>query len=170
MVSTEFPVTDPDGLSVVEDRLYRHLVGHAAEEASLISEYRRLAEDPATPDAARYLMRMLVDDEERHHRMFRDIAVALGNGIAWRRDPDAVPSLPIGAPSPVLAEVTERFLAAERADKKQLRALQRQLRAFRDTTMWTLLVEIMERDTDKHIRLLQFLHDNIAAGSKHLSR
>lgn len=162
MTTTELPATPPDELSFVEDELYRHLVAHASEEATLINEYRRLAEQPETPAAARYLIRLLVDDEERHHRMFRDIAVALGNGIAWQRDPEAVPSLPIGKVSPELAEVTSRFLAAERADKKQLRKLRRQLRQFRETTMWTLLVEMMEHDTDKHIRLLSFVHDHIA--------
>ena len=87
---------------------------------------------------------------------------AIGNGIAWSHDPEAVPNLPYGPPDPALAEVTSRFLAAERADQKQLRALRKELRPFRDTSLWALLVELMEHDTAKHIRLLTFLRDHIA--------
>jgi bacterioferritin (cytochrome b1) len=152
----------PQGLSVFEEKLYRRLADHVSSEADLIASYRELAEAPDTPEAARYLLRLVVDDEERHHRLVREIALALGNGIAWRHDPDAVPGLPYSKPDPALEKITNRFLAAERADRKQLRALRKELRPFRDTTSWSLLIELMEHDTAKHIRLLTFVRDHVA--------
>ena len=65
-------------------------------------------------------------------------------------------------PDRALAEVTGCFLAAERADQKQLRALRSELRPFRDTSLWALLVELMEHDTAKHIRILSFIADHVA--------
>jgi hypothetical protein len=62
--------------------------------------------------------------------------------------------------------VTIRFLAAEREDQKQLRALRREMRPFRNTTLWTLLVELMEHDTAKHIHLLTFVRDHAARSNR----
>jgi len=154
----------PHGLSVFEERLYKHLADHVSSEADLIASYRDLAEAPGTPDAARYLLRLVVEDEQRHHRIIGEIATAIGEGIVWRNDADTVPNMPQGKPLPNLEEVTKRFLAAERADRKQLRTLRKELRPFRDTTMWSLLVEVMELDTAKHIRLLTFIRDHLTRG------
>jgi hypothetical protein len=106
-----------------------------------------------------------VEDEQRHHRIIGEIATAIGEGIAWRNDADTVRNMPQGKPLPNLEEVTKRFLAAERADRKQLRTLRKELRPFRDTTMWSLLVEVMELDTAKHILLLTFIRDHLTRGS-----
>ena len=122
----------------------------------------RLAEAPAAPEPVRYLIRLVLEDEERHHRVLHEIVTAIGNRVALRDDPDAVPNLSYEPPDRVLGEVTGRFLAAERADAKQPRALRKELRPFRDTSLWVLLIELMEHDTAKHIRLLTFIRDQFA--------
>lgn len=147
---------------MIEEGLYRHLTEHVSSEAEFIAAYRERAEAPDTPEAAGYLIRLVLEDEERHHRVFHEIVTAIGNGIAWRHDPVAVPNLPYGPPDRALGEITGRFLAAERADQKQLRALRKELRPFRDTSLWALLVELMEHDTAKHIRILTFITDHVA--------
>ena len=166
MTPTTLPEPVPHGLSVLELGLYRHLADHVSSEAELITSYRELAEAPATPEAARYLLRLVVEDEERHHRVMHEIATALGEGIVWKNDAETVPDLPHGKPDPVLEEVTKRFLAAERADRKELRALRKELQPYRDTTLWSLLIELMEHDTAKHILLLTFVRDHVARRPK----
>jgi hypothetical protein len=44
----------------------------------------------------------------------------------------------------------------EQADREELRRLRRELRKFEDRTLWGLLVELMQRDTDKHIAIVDF--------------
>ncbi|MHB8220207.1 MAG: hypothetical protein ACYDHU_07775 [Acidimicrobiales bacterium] len=166
MIPTELPVTPPSGLSLIEERLYRHLIGHVSSEAEYIATYRERAEAPDTPEAVRYLIKLVLQDEERHHRVLYEILTSLGNNVAWSRDSDAVPDLPYGPPDRALAEVTRRFLAAEHDDQRQLRALRKELRPFRNTSLWALLVELMEHDTAKHIRILTFIADQIAAGPR----
>jgi hypothetical protein len=166
MTPTTSPEPVPYGLSVLEEKLYRHLADHVSSEADLIVSYREMAGAPATPDAARYLLRLVVEDEVRHHRIMHEIATAIGEGIAWKNDADTVPNLPHGNPDPALEEVTKRFLAAERADRKQLSALRKELQPYRDTTLWSLLVELMEHDTAKHILLLTFVRDHVARRPK----
>ena len=164
MTATTASQSVPFGLSVFEEKLHSHLIDHMSSETGLVASYRELAEAPGTPDAARYLLRLVVEDEQRHHRIIGEIATAIGEGIAWRNDADTVPNMPQGKPLATLEEVTKRFLAAERADRKQLRSLRKELRPFRDTTMWSLLVEVMELDTAKHIRLLTFIRDYLTRG------
>ena len=55
-----------------------------------------------------------------------------------------------------LREATDRLLENEKKDREELKALRRELRSFEDTTLWALLVELMQRDTDKHIAILGF--------------
>jgi len=82
----------PVGLSVFEQRLYRQLADHVAAEADHVARYRAMAEDSGKPESARFLLRLVIDDEERHHRLLRQIALAVGNGIAWRDDSGSVPA------------------------------------------------------------------------------
>lgn len=152
----------PSDVKVIEERFFRHLSDHVTSEAEFVAAYRERAEAPDTPEAARYLIRLILTDEERHHRILHEIVTAIGNGVAWHEDPAAVPNLAYGPTDRALVEDTRRFLAAERADQKQLRALRKELRPFRDTSLWALLVEVMEYDTAKHIRILTFIADRIA--------
>jgi CheY-like chemotaxis protein len=160
------PTPVPHSLSILEAELYRHLAGHASSEADLIASYRELADAPTTPEAARYLLRLVVEDEERHHRVMHEIASAVGEGVAWTTDGKSVPNMWGAQTDPALEEVTKRFLAAERADRKELRALRKELKPYREETLWSLLVELMERDTDKHILLLTFIHNHAARRKK----
>jgi hypothetical protein len=162
MIPIEQPTTPPEWMTTIEVRLYGHLTEHVSSEAELLASYRQLAEAPDTPEAARYLIRLVVEDEERHHRLFHEMTAALGNGFGWTHDAAAVPELQRGSAHQALEEVTARFLAAERADQKQLRALRKELRPFRDTSLWALLVELMQHDTAKHIRIFTFLRDHVA--------
>jgi hypothetical protein len=53
-------------------------------------------------------------------------------------------------------ELTEQLLQSERADAKELHRLAREMKDVKDTTMWGLLVKLMEMDTAKHIEILEF--------------
>ena len=141
--------------------MFRHLNDHVTSEAEFISAYKELAAASSTPEAVRYLISLVLEDEERHHRLLHEIVAAIENRLASGNNPDAVPDLTHEPPDRALEEVTDRFLAAERADAKQLKALRKELRPFRDTSMWPLLVELMEHDTAKHIRLLTYMRDHV---------
>jgi len=177
MTPTELPSTAPREMSPIEARLYHHLAEHASSEADFIASYRELEKAPDTPEAARYLIRLVVEDEERHHRLFHEMTSALGHSVYSTDDPEAVPDLSYGPPTEAFEAGTARFLAAEKADQKQLRSLRKELRAlrgqmlpFRDTDLWVLLIELMEHDTAKHIHLLTFIRDHAAARPKNTGR
>jgi len=152
------------GGSVDERQIVAALGAHAAEENALLERYRRFATEASSP-AVRYLVQLIVDDEERHHRVLAELA----NAVAWEGGdngpteavPDLGPTEPAGGRRPQgdggLAEETKALLAAEVRDRRQLRRLHRQLEPYQDTTLWELLVELMELDTQKHIHILRFV-------------
>lgn len=141
------------GASVDERELVHLLSTHAQKETAILERYRRFSVEATSP-AARYLVKLIVDDEERHHRLLAEMA----NAIAWEgRSP--VPSVPdiFAAHDDALLAETQELLDAERADSRELKRLQRRLETFGDTTMWPLIVDLMLLDTEKHIHMLRFI-------------
>jgi hypothetical protein len=60
--------------------------------------------------------------------------------------------------SAILAE-TERFLALEIEDNKALDRLAKDLKDVRNTTLWELVLRLMQDDNAKHRRILEFIRD-----------
>jgi bacterioferritin (cytochrome b1) len=143
------------GASVDERDLVGMLVTHGEQEGAILERYRRFAEHSASP-AIRYLVRLILEDEERHHRVLAELA----NAIAWEASPvtplGSVPDLDHGPDSEFVAE-TKALLDTEQADIRELRKLRRRLAAYQDTTLWALLVDLMLLDTEKHVHILRFI-------------
>lgn len=153
--------SDLAGASVFEERLFEHFSQHVAEEKDLIDAYSTLAERTDSK-AFGYLVRLIVEDEARHHRMFSELVNAVRADVEVREIDPQVPRLARWGSDPdaVLA-ATESLLRRERDDAHQLRRLEKETRDFRDTTLWSLLMEVMQADTDKHIRILEFVRDRV---------
>ena len=56
-----------------------------------------------------------------------------------------------------LIAVVEDLLEVEHRDSDHLKELDKMLKDVRRTTVWPLLLELMELDNQKHIRILEFL-------------
>lgn len=145
------------GGSVWEEELYEHLISHERNERELLVEYQQVARECDSP-AFRYLVSLIVEDEIRHHRIFAELASSLKSDAEFRPEEPAVPRLDAwGRHSPVIAELANRLLDHEHEDQKLLRRLRRDLDDVKDTTMWDLLVRLMEMDTEKHVAILEFV-------------
>jgi hypothetical protein len=144
------PVPDVEG----DARILELLRTHDARENTVLAEYRRLIDESAD-EGIRYLGRMILDDEERHHQLLWEMFERVDT---WMRSTgDAgTPSL---APKvdPGLLDETRRLIALERADAKELRRLQKELRSVPATSLLPLLVKLMLHDNAKHIEILRFI-------------
>jgi len=144
------------GASPSEERLCTHLTGHVAEEQGLLVEYED-AVGATDSKAMAYLVNLLIEDEKRHHQLFLELAASLRNLTEGSGAQPLVPEMDFGrADKAALLPLIERLLARERQDEHELKQLRHELRDLRDTTLWSILVELMERDTAKHIALLRF--------------
>lgn len=154
------------GATTLDQRLYGHIVEHVMAEAGLLERYRRLAESSDEPDVA-YLAGLILEDEERHHRLFQEMANGLRAEVEWRQVSSAMPEIPFSRKgSEAIRDVVRELLEAEKEDRRQLRVLAKELDSVRHTTLWALVVELMELDTAKHIRILEFVLAHADGGSR----
>jgi rubrerythrin len=127
---------------------------HVREEEHFLDSYRELV-DAVDQPGARLLVELIIEDEERHHGLMARLAREARE--AEEADGDTVVPQFSAEDVARLLEPTERFLDAERDDRRRLRALASALKPLRDTNVWPLVIELMELDTRKHIRILEFL-------------
>jgi rubrerythrin len=141
--------------SLWEDLALSHIEQHMAIETNALQAYEDLgkAEDPQV----RYLAAMIASDEQRHHQLLSDIAQSLRSRVAEKADDSAIANT--GDLSPerreTLLETARQLLAIEENDADELKKLRRQLHQAPEQTIWPLLIEVMELDTEKHIRILK---------------
>jgi rubrerythrin len=145
------------GPSPWERDLYAHLSEHADAERGLLEQYSTVAKE--TPSKAfQYLVNLLIEEEIRHHKIFSELAESLKDeALAGGRNA-IIPTLDFDrANHDAVLDATQRLLANEQKDARDLKGLRRSLRDVKDTSLWSLLVELMERDTQKHIAILTFV-------------
>jgi len=153
------------GASVWEQELYDHACDHVAAEGAILEEYQRLAEDQSGSPAFRYLANLILADERRHHQVFNDLAESIRQMGELRLEDEPIPGLHgLRSDRERINAATERLLAAERADAAQLKQFAKRLKEVRETTLWGLLVELMQDDTAKHIKILSFIRDRANHG------
>ena len=144
------------GASVWEEALYEHLTSHEQNERGLLMEYQQAAQTSKSPAFA-YLVSLIAEDEIRHHRLFADLAEALKADAELSPEQPKIPRLDGWGPDPEgIARLSERLIEHEREDLKLLHKLRKELDDVTDTTLWALLVRLMEADTSKHIEILEF--------------
>jgi hypothetical protein len=54
---------------------------------------------------------------------------------------------------------TDRYLAVEERDNRELERLAKELRDVRNTTLWQLVVRLIQDDNAKHRRVLEFVRE-----------
>lgn len=148
--------TELVGASVWEETLFEHLTSHERNERDLLVEYQEAAKSSGSPAFA-YLVSLIVEDEIRHHRLFADLAESLRTDAEMRPEEPKIPRLDGWGPDPAhVVELTDRLIQHERQDLRLLHRLRREMGDVTDTTLWELLVRLMEADTSKHIEILEF--------------
>ena len=148
----------PVGLSAWEHDLYEHLTQHIEAESALVDRYQALAERAGGHVA--YLLKLIMEDEARHHRLFDEWRNALQSNAEFREVEPQVPHISRSAEAETVRSAAREFLEVERADERDLHHLQKSLKDVKDTTIWNLLVEMMALDTEKHQLILRFLEDH----------
>jgi rubrerythrin len=145
----------PAGLSVWEREVYDLLVDHVTKESEVVDEYDELLE--RSTGHVRFLLKLIIEDELRHHELYQEWAKTFRSFGTFEEPVDGVPNIVQEVEPERLIAALERLLALEKDDARQLKDLEKQFKDFRRTTIWPLLTELMAADTDKHIRILEFL-------------
>ena len=143
--------------SVYERDLYEHLTEHVRRERALLERYTAAAEATKSKALA-YVVRLLTDDERRHHILFGELAASLRHSAEFAPGEPAIPRLDFDrVDGSAVRDLSRELIAGEQADAAALKKLRKRLRDLEDTTLWSLIVELMEHDTQKHIAMLRFV-------------
>ena len=152
------PRREPD--RDLEHLLLRMLETHGEREGAALASYERVASESPPDGAVRYLVRLILEDEERHHRVFAEMANELKSFVEEVEVEPRVPAM-VERPNPALLAETKRLLAFEKDDAKELRRLRKALRQAPRSSLHPLLVDLMLDDTAKHISILEFIRDHL---------
>jgi rubrerythrin len=145
-----------DAGSELQRAALARLEQHAESEAEMVGSYARMAET-ADDDVVRYLARLIHEDEERHHELLAEMLATLHAHVYWEDKRGSLPNPSAVPVSRAVGDEVRRLLAAEKEDASSLRRLRRDLRKMPDMAVLALILELMELDTAKHVRILEFL-------------
>jgi len=137
------------------ERLLHAVDTHAAAEADALGQYEYLARASADQVIA-LVMRLILDDEVRHHGLLHLMATTLRDALEWTSSPAALPKgVPQEPASGAHVTLARSLIEEERTGARALRRLARQEKDI-NGGLDSLLLEMMAMDSDKHARLLQF--------------
>ena len=151
---------DPCGGGLI--RLIHAIETHASEEERAIQDYAPLAEGSPDP-SIKVVMRMLLEEEQRHHRQFLTIANSLRERLNWIPSP----SWSTDNAGEGWAPRVRAFEVEERRGAEELRELAHSARREGDG-LGALLLEAMALDSEKHARLLLFVAHRLSNGGDQL--
>jgi hypothetical protein len=151
----------PDPCGTGLQLLVRAIETHIAEEDTSAEAYRQLADGTCDPVVAA-LMRLLAEDEERHHRLFEDVAKTLRDKLDWKVSPPlADTSRTPGADTARWLRRVRTFEGDERRGARALRELAHRAHVECEPLVCQLL-EAMAIDSDKHAQVLKFVERRLS--------
>jgi hypothetical protein len=112
---------------------------HIQEEGESVAEYEHLAATTHDP-VITMLLRLVVEDEGRHHELMRRIATNLKDGLYWTHSSEALPDASI----------------PHAADPHQ--------------GLDSLLLELMAMDSAKHERIMHYIAQRMQTAEKEAVR
>jgi len=150
-------------------RLMNEFQSHATHEERWLSSYREIAKETSDPQI-RFLLGLIVADEERHHELTARMISKLKDELAWTRSTEITRRAgESGEKSKRLLASVESFLDAERDAIKEYERLKKESQGLY-RNVFALLYTTMIHDSQKHMEILNFLRlklkDNRQAARK----
>jgi bacterioferritin (cytochrome b1) len=146
-------------LSEVE-RLTQDFEAHESEESKFLAQYKEVAAKTRNP-LVKFLLQMIISDEEKHHAATHAMAATLQADLNWS-DPDG--SLrglfDLGEEKDRLLQITRDFIRVERKGIKKYRELIKSSKGYY-RELFVVLFESMVYDSEKHIKMLEFLRERL---------
>jgi rubrerythrin len=146
-------------------RLMNEIQSHAAHEERWLSSYREIAGESPDP-LIRFLLDLIVGDEERHHALTKRMISKLRDELASTRSGEAAcRATERREMAEQLLRSVESFLEAEHKAIEEYQRLKRESEGLcRD--VFALLYATMIHDSHKHIAILEFLRQKLTENGR----
>ena len=147
---------DPAAPSASE-RLLQYFEAHEKNEYEFLTEYKAMVED-CPSGVVRYLLQMIISDEEKHFKMVQTMASALDASLNWKTPPGALADLgEISADEKAkLLRLTDDFIAEEKHGIEQYEGIIKESEGYYHG-LFELFIKTIIHDSKKHLMILEFL-------------
>lgn len=151
----------PEGLSPVE-KLLNEFEAHESKEEKALEFYRKTLEHLPNP-LTRFLMQLIVSDEEKHRAVIHAMVATLKGSLTWTKPADSLEgSGDLASMSGKLKDVTDEFIRLEKDGIREYKSLIKESSGYYHG-LFKILLDSMIRDSEKHVELLEFLRENLKA-------
>ena len=142
------------------ERLLKEFETHDGKEGDFIRSYKEIATKSKDP-LIKFLLQLIIADEERHHAVMHAMASSLRGSIYWSKPADAIPTFgELGGEKDDLTKLTGDFIKLEKDGIKESKQLLKATKGYYQG-LFTLLVNTMIHDSEKHVEILDFLRQRL---------
>jgi rubrerythrin len=149
----------PEGLSPIE-KLLNEFEAHESKEEKALEFYRNASAHMPNP-MTRFLMQLIVSDEEKHRAVMHAMVATLKGSLTWTKPADSLEGVGnLASMNAKLREVTEGFIRLEKEGIGEYKTLIKASSGYYHG-LFKILLDSMVRDSEKHVELLEFLKENL---------
>ena len=125
-----------------------------------VKEYRKALGEMANP-MTRFLLQMIVSDEEKHRAVIHAMVATLKGSLTWTKPAGSLEGMSdVADVNGRLRAATEEMIGIEKEGIKDYKLLIEQSSGYYQG-LFKILLESMMRDTEKHVQLLEFLKEQL---------
>jgi bacterioferritin (cytochrome b1) len=150
-----------DELSQVE-RLLNEFEAHEGKEEQSIENYRKVLADIRNP-VTRFVMQMILSDEEKHRAVTHSMVSTLKGSLTWTKPAGTLEGgADEAAINRELLAMTDEFIELETSGIREYKVLLKESGDYYQG-LFKILLNSMIRDSEKHVELLEFIRQRIKA-------
>lgn len=148
------------GVSGIE-RILQSFVDHEREEQEFLEGYGEIVEGYENP-LVRFLLQLIMKDEEKHHALVHSITTTLSDGIVGSRTSGGIPKFVPMSDDDMekLKALTKDFIKSEKDGIKEYQALMKSCDDLYDGLLG-LLIQTIIYDSRKHLLILEFIRKKL---------
>lgn len=148
-----------EGISPVE-KLLNAFEAHESKEESSIEFYKKALAHMPNP-ATRFLMQLIISDEEKHRAVVHAMVSTLKGSLTWTKPADSLEGATgLAGMDGKLRAATEEFIRLEKEGIREYKALIKESSGYYHG-LFKILLDAMIRDSEKHVELLEYLKTNL---------
>lgn len=152
-----FPLHE-QGISPVE-KLLNDFEAHEAQEDRALEFYKRTLAHLPSP-ATRFLLQLIVSDEEKHRAVIHAMIATLKGSLTWTKSAASLEGSDLTSLNGELRQVTDELIDLEKAGIREYKTLAKESSGYYHG-LFKILLDGMIRDSEKHVEMLEFLKENM---------
>ena len=151
----------PSGLTEISpiEQLLNELQTHEAKEQRSIDDYKLLMDAVHNP-RAKFLLQLIISDEEKHRAMIHAMITTMKGSLTWTKPEGALEAGDQATVNNHLQAATEQLIHEEREGIRECKALSNRTARYYQG-VFSVLLDAMARDSEKHVELLEFLKQTL---------